>query len=255
MKQPRIFIPLILLIIAPLLGLAQEEKMTQAFWVHEDRVKPGMTETYEKVTKDLVAACKEHDVKATQWISLRMNDNSYLFVSPINSMADLDKNGFATLSENMGADKMRALFARYNETYDQHGDYIIYLNKELSYQPGGVSQTVDGENYRVMYYNYVTPENEKGFAETMKKIKSTFEKHNSKINFRVYKSGFGVMGTFYMVAVASESESQGAQRGDENWELMKDDFEPLLNDLRKHTRKMEEKRGWMRPDLAYIPAK
>jgi hypothetical protein len=255
MKQAKITIALILMIIAPFLGLAQEEKSYQAFWVHEDRVKPGMTDTYEKVTKDLVAACKEHNVQDTQWISLRMNDNTYMFVSPINSLADLDKNGFATLSEKMGADKMNALFERYNETYNKHGDYVIYLNKELSYQPGGISQTVDGENYRLMYYNYVTPENDKGFADTMKKIKASFEKHNSQMHYRVYKSGFGVMGTFYMVAVASEGEAQGAQRGDENWKLMEDDFGPLLKELNKHTSKMEEKRGWMRPDLAYEPAK
>jgi len=255
MKLSRILLPLILLIIVPFFGLAQEEKSSQAFWVHEDRVKPGMTDTYEKVTKDLVAACKEHNVQETGWISLRMNDNSYLFVSPINSMADLDKNGFASLSEKMGADKMSALFDRYNETYTQHGDYIIYLHKDLSYQPSGISQTVEGENYRVMYYNYVTPENDKAFAETMKKMKAAFEKHNSKMHYRVYKSGFGVMGTFYMVAVAAEGEAQGAQRGDENWEVMKNDFEPLLNELSNHTSKMEEKRGWMRPDLAYEPAK
>ncbi len=255
MKQAKISIVLILLMVAPFLGLAQEEKSYQAFWVHEDRVKPGMRGTYEEITKDLVAACKEHNIQETQWITLRMNDNTYLYVTPINSMADLDKNGFATLSEKMGADNMNALFARYNETYNKHGDYVIYLNKDLSYMPGGISQTIEGEDYRIMYYNYVTPENDKAFADTMKKIKASFEKHNSKMNYRVYKSGFGTMGTFYMVAVASEGEAQGAQLGDENWELMKDDFGPLLTELNKHTSKMEERRGWMRPDLAYSPAK
>ena len=255
MKQAKFLIPLILMIFSPLLGIAQEEKNYQAYWVHEDRVKPGMRDTYEQVTKDLVAACKEHNVQETQWITLRTNDNTYLYVSPINSMADLDQNGFATLSEKMGEDNFGALFARYNETYSKHGDYVIYLSKELSYQPGGISQSVEGENYRVMYYNYVTPENDKAFAETMKKIKASFEKHNSKMHYRVYKSGFGAMGPFYMVAVASAGEAEGAQRGDENWEVMKDDFGPLLNELNKHTSKMEEKRGWMRPDLAYSPAK
>ena len=32
MKQLRIFIPLMLMLIAPYLGLAQEEKSYQAFW-------------------------------------------------------------------------------------------------------------------------------------------------------------------------------------------------------------------------------
>jgi hypothetical protein len=242
------------MIAAPFLTLAQSGD-NQAFWVHEDRVKPAMTDKYEDITKDLVAACKEYNIQDNQWITLKMNDNTYLFVSPVSSMADLDKSGFETLSEKMGSDKMNALFSRFNDTYNKHGDYIIYLNKNLSYMPGGVSQTVEGENYRLMYYNYVSPEHEKGFADTLKKIKAAFEKHNSKINYRVYKSGFGVMGTFYMIAVAAENAVQEAQRGNENWEMMKDDFDPLLDELNKHTMKMEEKRGWMRPDLAYMPAK
>ena len=254
MKHLKNIIPLILFVMAPILAQAQSEKNYQAFWVHEDRVKPGMTETYEKVTKDLVAACKENDVKDASWLTVRMNDNTYLYVSPIEGMADLDKNGFEVLGEKMGSDKMGALFSRYDETYNKHGDYVIYLNKELSYMPGGVAQTIDGQDYRLFYYNYVTPENMKGFADTMKKIKGAFEKHNSKLHYRVYTSGFGVMGTYFMIAVASENEMKGAQLGDENWEMMKDDFQPLLTELNKHTYKMEEKRGWMRPDLAYKPA-
>lgn len=255
MKHLKNIIPLILFVMAPLLAQAQGDDSYQAYWIHEDRVKPGMTEKYEKVSKDLIAACKEHDIKDNSWLTVRMNDNTYMYVTPINSMADLDKNGFETLAEKMGADKMGAIFERYNDTYNKHGDYVIYLNKNLSYMPGGVSQTVEGQNYRLFYYNYVTPENDKGFADTMKKIKSAFEKNNSKMHYRVYKSGFGTMGTFYMIAVASKGEVDMAQNGDENWEMMKDDFQPLLNQLNKHTYKMEEKRGWMRPDLAFQPAK
>jgi len=170
-------------------------------------------------------------------------------------MADLDKDGFKTLSEKMGADKMAALFNRFNPTYDEHGDYVVYLNKNLSYMPGGISQTIEGQNYRTLYYNYVTPENDKGYAEVLKKMKAAFEKHNSKLNYRVYKTGFGVMGSYYMIAVAAESNLASATLGDENWTMMKDDFDPLLKEMSKYTWKMDEKRGWMRQDLGYIPAK
>ncbi|UCE94379.1 MAG: hypothetical protein JSV73_03645 [Flavobacteriaceae bacterium] len=254
MKLFKLSILTMLMISMPLLLSSQEEKSYQAYWIHEDRVKPGMTDEYEQISKDLVAACKEHNVTETKWLAMALNDNSYLYVSPVDKMADLDIDGFATLSEKMGKDKVSALFDRYNATYDEHGDYIVYLNKELSYMPGGVSQTVEGQNYRTLYYNYVTPENDKGFAETLKKIKGAFEKHNSKLHYRVYKTGFGVMGTYYMIAIAAENEQGGAKLGDENWEVMKDDFGPLLKELSKHTWKTDQKRGWMRNDLAYWPA-
>ena len=171
------------------------------------------------------------------------------------SFADMDKDGFATLSEKMGKEKMYELFQRFNPTYDEHGDYMVYLHKNLSYMPGGVSQTIEGENYRTLYYNYVTPENDANYIGVLKKMKAAFEKNNSKMNYRVYKTGFGVMGTYYMIAVAAESNLANAQTGDENWNLMKDDFDPLLKEMSKYTWKMDEKRGWMREDLGYIPAK
>ena len=239
----------------PLICSSQEEKDYQAYWIHEDRVKPGMTDEYEQISKDLVAACKEHNVQETMWLTMELNDNSYIYITPIANMASLDEDGFKTLSEKMGADKMQALFSRFDPTYDEHGDYVVYLNKKLSYMPGGVSQTIEGQNYRTLYYNYVTPENDKGFREVLKKMKTAFEKHNSKIHYRVYKTGFGVMGTYYMIAVAAENSMESAKIGDENWTLMKDDFDPILKELGKHTWKTNEKRGWMREDLGYIPAK
>lgn len=255
MKNLKLSLLILAMTLLPLISFAQDSKDSQAYWIHEDRVKPGMTDEYEQIAKDLVAACKEHNIQETQWLTMALNDNSYLYVTPMENFAELDKDGLASLSEKMGDEKMATLFDRFNNTYDEHGDYIVYLNKNLSYMPGGVSQTIEGQNYRTLYYNYVTPENNKEFVETMKKMKIAFEKHNSKMHYRVYKTGFGVMGTYYMVAVAGESNLQSAKTGDDNWNAMKDDFGPLLKELSKYTWKTDEKRGWMREDLGYIPAK
>ena len=255
MKNLKISLLTLVMTLLPLISFAQDSKDYQAYWIHEDRVKPEMKEEYEQIAKDLVAACTEHNVQETQWLTMSLNDNSYLYITPMQNFAEMDIDAFATLSEKMGKDKMSALFERFNTTYDEHGDYVVYLNKGLSYMPGGISQTIEGQNYRTLYYNYVTPENNKGFVASLKKLKASFEKHNSKIHYRVYKTGFGVMGTYYMIAVAGESNLESAKRGDENWELMKDDFEPLLKEMSKYTWKTDEKRGWMREDLGYIPAK
>lgn len=255
MKNLKLSLLTLAMTLLPLISFSQDSKDYQAYWIHEDRVKPGMTDEYEQIAKDLVAACKEHNVQETQWLTMSLNDNSYLYITPMQNFAEMDIDVFATLSEKMGTDNMSALFERFNTTYDEHGDYVVYLNKGLSYMPGGISQTIEGQNYRTLYYNYVTPEHNKGFVASLKKLKAAFEKHNSKMHYRVYKTGFGVMGTYYMIAVAGESNLESAKRGDENWELMKDDFEPLLKEMSKYTWKTDEKRGWMREDLGYIPAK
>ena len=240
------------MLLATIFAFAQE-KNYQAYWVHEDRVKPEATDRYEQISKDLVAACKQHAIKDSQWITVALEDNSYMYLSPIANFADLDKNSFATLSEKMGSENMGKLFSRYDDCYNKHGDYVVYLLKDMSYMPGGISQTVEGKNHRIMYYNYVSPDNDKNFREVMKKIKAAFEKHNSKMHYRVYRSGFGVMGNYYMIAVASANPGDLFNLGSENWELMKDDFEPLLKEMNKYIYKAETKRGWMRPDMAYMP--
>lgn len=252
MRNLRLQLLMTCMLLAPIFAFAQE-KNYQAYWVHEDRVKPEATDRYEQISKDLVAACKQHAIKDNQWITVALEDNSYMYLSPIANFADLDKNSFATLAEKMGSENMGKLFSRYDDCYNKHGDYVVYLLKDLSYMPGGISQTVEGQNHRIMYYFYVSPDNDKNFREVQKKIKSAFEKHNSKMHYRVYRSGFGVMGNYYMVAVASADPGDLAKRGSENWELMKDDFEPLLKEMNKYTYKTETKRGWMRPDMAYKP--
>lgn len=242
-----------LLLISPLFVQAQVEKNIQAYWVHEDKVKPSMIKEYEQVAKDLVASCKEHDVQEASWLTVSQNDNTYLYVSPIDKFADLDKNAFAALGEKMGNDALSKLFSRFNPCYDAHGDYIIYLHKNLSYMPNGIDQNPEGKYYRKFYYNYVTPENDKKFAENLKKIKELFTEKNSKMEYRIYKSGFGIMGTYYMVAIAAASGMEFEKISSENWEAIKDDFGPLLDQMNKYTLSVEDKSGWMRSDLGYTP--
>jgi hypothetical protein len=43
------------------------------------------------------------------------------------------------------------------------------------------------------------------------------------------------------------------KKSSENWDVMKSDFEPLLKEMNKYTWKVETKRGWMRPEMAYKP--
>jgi len=234
---------------------AQEEKSYQAYTIHEDRVKPAMVQEYEPIAKNLVAACTEHNIQDATWLTVAQDDNTYLYVTPIEKFADLDVNTFSTLAEKMGKDKMSALFERFNPCYDEHGDYMVYLNKELSYMPGGISQTTEGKPYRTFYYNYVTPSNNKNFIAAIKKIKEVFTKKNSKLDYRVYKTGFGVMGTYYMVVFSGVNAEEIAKAGNENWELMKDEFKPLLTEMSKYTWKNDEKTGWMRGDLSYVPKK
>ncbi len=226
----------------------------QSYWIHEDVVKPGMVGEYEAVCKELIGHMKAHNIQGSGWIATNTSDNRYLYVSPIANMADLDKNVFVTLAEKMGQEAMGALFARMDKCYDVEQDYVITLDADLSYQPGGISQTPSGQDYRMFHYLFVTPGNRAVVKEKMKAVKNMFSSKGSKVYYRVYRSGFGTRGEFYMVAVAAKDAVDYAQNAKANQELMGEDGRKVMWDLFSNLLRYEEYSGMMRPDMAYSPS-
>lgn len=240
------------LMFLPSISRAQDDNK-QAYWVHEDPVYPSMVPEYEKIAKELVENCKKYNIQDTRWITSMTEDFRYLYVTPINNMADLDKNGFAVLQEKMGKEAFNKLFESFNKYYDKHTDYILNLDKGLSYMPDGVSQTPEGQPYRRFIYYHVTPANYKNFIEKGKAVKALFAKKGSKVYYRIYLSGFGTTGNFVMVAIAAKSAEDFEKSILENQKLLGDEGKELFGGLFKLTSKYETVSGWIRPDLAYKP--
>jgi hypothetical protein len=232
-------------------SLAAQGSGNQRFWVHEDVVKPGMVAEYEAVCKELIGHLKTHKIQGASWITTNTSDNKYLYVSPITGMADLDKPVFAELAQKMGQKEMSALFARMDKCYDVEHDYIISLDTDLSYQPGGINQTPEGHDYRMFHYLFVTPGNRGVIKEKMKAVKDMFASKGSKVHYRVYRSGFGTRGEFYMVAVAAKDAVEHAQMAKANQELLGEDGGKVMWELFNSLLSYEEYSGMMRPDMAY----
>ncbi|HMC01293.1 MAG TPA: hypothetical protein VKN14_09700 [Flavobacteriaceae bacterium] len=224
----------------------------QMYQVHVDYVNPSHLGEYNEVAKEFTDACKEHNPQ-TKWITATMNDNRYMYVSPIENFAELDANPFADMAEKMG-DDFSNMFQRFNTCYDKHGDYILVLNNELSYMPEGMSQTQEGQNYRKFFFLYHTPENHAKIREAMKGVKEMFASKNSPEHYRVYHAGFGTDGDYYMVAISSKDEIDSATRGKANDELLGEEAKPVFQKVMQATSKFEEYDGWIRTDLSYSPS-
>lgn len=244
----KIFVSAVLLCFSINLSLAQK-----MYNIHQDNVKPSKLMDYEKIAKEFNEACKEHNVQMG-WLAATTDDLKYLYISPIEKMADLDKQPFADMAKAMG-DKFGEMFKRFDECYDSHGNYIIVLDEELSYMPDGITQMQEGQNHRKWVYMYYKPKNAQKVRDGFKAVKKLFETKNSPEHYRVYSSGFGTMESFYMVAISSKDEVDAAQRAKANqdvlgsWEERWEVFSQVMN----NTSRMEEYNGDMRPDLSYTP--
>ncbi|MEC3908185.1 hypothetical protein VOI54_14230 [Tamlana sp. 2201CG12-4] len=208
---------------------------------------------YEKVAKDFHQACVDHNVQA-QWLAATMDNMSYLYVTPIENFADLDKRPFADMAKAMG-DKFGEMFDRFDKCYDSHGTYVIILDEELTYMPDGFSQTQEGMDYRDYYFIHYVPKNGKKLREGMKAVKEMFAAKGSKSYYRIYRTGFGSMNNYYMVAMSSKDAIDSATKQKANEELLGPERYETFNKVLKYASKMEEVTGEIRRDLSYSPKK
>lgn len=236
------------------IGIIHGQDAPKMYWVHEDVVKPAMVASYEKVCKDLTSNLKKHSIQGVGMIVTNTVDHRYLWVSPIGSMADINYEAFRTLSEKMGGTAMSDLFNEMDKSYDTEHDYVIHLDEELSYMPGGITQTPEGQDYRKFHYFHYTPANHDKVREKAMAIKKLFESKGSKVHYRTYKSGFGTRGAFYMVAIAAKDAVDYASKITENNQLLGEEWAKIYGDFQASLLEYEMVEGQMRPDMAYSPA-
>lgn len=237
---------LLLLIICAFSVQLSAQKM---YLVHEDKVKPSKMMDYEKAAKAFQAASLKHQPDGS-WLAVSMDDFRYLYVTPIENFAELDKNPMEDMAKAMG-DDFGNIINDMGKCYDSHGDYIITMDESLTYMPEGISQTQEGMNYRNFYFIHFTPENEKSLREGMKAVKDMFASKESKNYYRVYRSGFGVMNSYYMVAMSSKDEVDSATKNKANEELLGSERYETFQKVLGSANEMYEITGNTRPDLSY----
>ncbi len=249
--KSRLTSTLVLLFMA--LGLNAQQGENQAFWVHEDQVKPSMMSEYEKTSKELVEACKSNDVKSINWTVASMDDGTYLSITPIKDLGDIQNMNFNDLRDKVGDEAFSKMFENFNKCYENHGDYVTMLIPSLSYMPEGLSTNTPGQDYRVWHRLDVTPANIQKFQGKMKELKDLFASKNSKLYYRVYRSGFGNVGDYFVAVLSAKDAMDYDSRSAENQKLLGDEGKKVFDELFDHVDAYSVKRGSMRPDLSYQP--
>ena len=227
---------------------AQDDKF-QAFSIHEDKVKPSKIAKYEKAAKAFNEMCNTYKPD-TNWSAASTVNGSYFYITPIENMAELDSRPFASLFEKAG-DKATKLFEEMDTCYDSHGNYIVLLNKDLTYMPDGLTIDTSDQNYRKWHFIYVSPENKAEMTKKMKAVKDLFVAKNSKMHYRVYQNGFGQMDNYFLVVISAKDQLDFAQKAQANRELLGPDSKATFDAVFNLCDKYEETTGRMRPDLAY----
>jgi hypothetical protein len=219
-----------------------------------DPVKPSMQSDYEKTAAKFVKMCKDNKY-AHDWMTLATEDNEYHYISMMNNFAELDENPMAALRDKVGAEEFGKVFKDFDKCYDKHSDYVLSLDKELSYMPDGMKTMIEGENYRENTKYYFAPADADKALEVAKAFKKFYSENNLGMHYRLYRSGFGTDGTYFLVAVAAKDAMDMERKSAEARKAMGPKAEELFGNLNKILLKTETIRGWMRPDLSYVASK
>ncbi len=233
--------------------LAQDYDGPTMFSVHTDNVKFEKMMQYEESAKELKDNFVKYNIQDVNWTAISIEDGRYVYVSPIKSMADLDKNDMATLFEKMGKEEASAMFKKMNECYDSHSNNVVHYNPNLSYHPEG--EITEGKNYREYHFLYYPPRNSTAMRDGMKAVKALFESKGIKSGYSVYHSGFGSEEGYYMVSISAKDDVEIAQNGKANDEAFGKDGEAVFFNVIQLTTRYDQVTGRVRPDLSYYPKK
>lgn len=242
---------MVLFFLLPFLSVAQNDEQSQAFWIHEDPVYPAMVADYESYCVDLVNNCKKYGITEANWQTISTDDLKYFHISAIEKMGDLDKSRFSLLQEEMGEDDFNQLFDNFDSCYDNHTDYIVHLDNELSYHPSGGMDNPG--SFRKMEFWYTTPQNFNKMLEIAKDFKTLYASKNSKEYYDVYRSGFGASGQYLLVVISAKNPEDYENIRKENKELLGAERDTIYQKLLATISKVEILTGYLRPDLSYVP--
>lgn len=234
------------------ISLSAQNDRYQMYVVHEDHVNENMKDKHHDADKAIVKAAKDHNMKGMDWITFVADDNRVMYLSPIKNMAELDNNPFEDLGKKMGGDALEKLFDKYDGTYSKHGDYILRLDNELSYMPDGMTTTPANEDYRELTFYHIPPGKGEKAEELARSVKKMYTDMGSDIHYRLYKSGFGNMGNYYMVAVAAKSPEDMERKRKENMDLLGEKGEAMFDEIENHFADIEKVTGYIRPELSYV---
>ena len=244
----------ILIFLLPNSQFAQDNaNNSQAFWVHEDPVYPSRVADYEEYCTILAENCKKYNITEADWTTVSTDDLRYFHLSPIVNMGDLDKSRFSLLIDKMGENEFNELFDNFDNCYDTHNDYIVHLDNELSYMPIEMKEEESKMEYRKLTYWYVTPQNFQKVLDLAREFKKIYEQNNSKEYYRLYRSGFGTVGQFILVAVSAKNAEDFERRRKENHSLIGELTAPLYTELYNSIIKVESLNGFIRNNLSYHP--
>ncbi len=217
--------------------------------IHEDYVLISQQTKYDEASKGIVKALKDNAITDITFWAFRQDDNTYVYATPVENFAVLDKDMWKSLEDKVGKDKTDELFKQYDGTYQSHRTFMVNYHPELSYK---ADQLASGNsNYRVWTYFYFYPENYDAMMKISKEWKDLYESKNIPYGFTIYTNGFGAGGPVLIIHDWASSPEEYASHNTESNKILGTEAQDLWKRTQPLLYKSDQKTGWYLADLSY----
>lgn len=224
---------------------------SQMFAVWEITTSPAEVSVLIKSWKNVIVKMKEHQVPMTMQC-FTTDDNRFLLVSPIDNMAQLDKDPLQKMGEAIGPEGMKEIFMPMYENAGNLKNYIVRMPANLSYMPDSEENPNADAPYRMWTYMKFKPEAGMMIADFAKEAQAIYQKHNAPIGYWFFRDEMGLDAPLVVL------QNWAGSRADlyENWqaempEAFRKEMGAFQQKIGKHLESVNTVMAYHHQDLIY----
>ncbi len=236
-------------------GEGNEGPKPEMLCIYKEVVTPSKMKEYEAAIKYMISEFKAYDIdpELVNFRTVFGPEIGYAYVRSIENFAAMDRmhEDWMTAIEIIGKEKFHDIMEAADAAVD-HVDYFNVIRRaDLSYTPEN-PRLGPGEAKYVHYsFYYAIPGKKKEIEELGKEYVELYKRNNIDQGWNVYESVTGTDLPVYVVAHPARSQGDFYRQHEELMEVLGPEAEEINQRLLSYIRRVEQKDGWMRPDLSY----
>lgn len=234
-----------------------QEARPEFLLVYQEHARPAMVQQYEESTKEFLAALTAAKVDSPTFdiTVMECTDFSYMYMTPLCSMADLDTmhKEWMGLPEKLGKEKMKAIEMKGSPAMESADEMIAMKEPDLSFVPSEPRLKPSEDKYYVDDYFYITYGKDAEFRALAKQIAEMFKKKGLHNGYTVFSLIMGNEMPLFVVAQPGKDAVDWFTQDAQDWAALGPDGQGLIHQAMALCRKYERRMGTIRPDLSYHP--
>lgn len=255
-KVTQITIILLVLIAINFQVLGQDSKpKSKLFLLHQDVIKVDMVKQYVDNVKKELELWKKHGMETVIKYASKTDDNRFNFLTPLDSYADMDKQGeyWTNFVKKAGEETVKKLYEDYADTYVSHKNVIIKRNDALSYWPEN-NRLKDEKAEFLHFDHYSFKEGEIDNAmKMMKEFKDLMIEKKSDDAYTVWVSDIGGDIGNVVVVRAAKNNVDYYQEANKRMESMSEQLKKMWPGFSKTLKHFDHNNGKPMPEFLYSP--